>query len=73
MNEPIEERYELWDRFLTRFPLETLESITLDDYTLVGSKDTFCWWIESGTYTFTQKMRIKRIMERQQDVIIRDI
>jgi 5-methylcytosine-specific restriction endonuclease McrBC GTP-binding regulatory subunit McrB len=48
MNEPITERYQLWDRFLERFPLERLNAMTLEEYTRVGSKDTFCWWIESG-------------------------
>jgi 5-methylcytosine-specific restriction enzyme B len=48
MNEPIKQRYELWDQFLTRFPLEKLETMSLDEYSQVGSKDSFTWWIEAG-------------------------
>lgn len=48
MNEPIKERYALWDQFLERFPLEKLKSMSLEDYSQVGSKDSFTWWIASG-------------------------
>jgi 5-methylcytosine-specific restriction endonuclease McrBC GTP-binding regulatory subunit McrB len=48
MKETIPQRYELWDQFLTRFPLEKLESMSLDEYSHAGSKDSFTWWIESG-------------------------
>ena len=48
MNEPIKERYELWDEFLDRFPLAKIKSMRLEEYSQVGSKDSFTWWIESG-------------------------
>ncbi len=48
MNESITKCNELWDQFLTLFPLEKLESMNLSDYSQVGSKDSFTWWIESG-------------------------
>jgi len=48
MNEPTKQRYELWDQFLEHFPLEKLESMTLEEYSQVGSKDSFTWWIASG-------------------------
>ena len=51
MNEPIKERYELWDQFLARFPLDRLDTMTLDEYTKVDSKDSFIWWLKSGLNT----------------------
>lgn len=47
-NEPIHERYALWDQFLQRFPLEKVESMRLEQYSQVGSKECFTWWLESG-------------------------
>lgn len=43
-----EKEYQLWDEFLQRFPLEKLSSLTLEEYSHVGSKETFTWWVESG-------------------------
>jgi 5-methylcytosine-specific restriction endonuclease McrBC GTP-binding regulatory subunit McrB len=43
-----EERYKIWDKFLDDFPLQRLNDMTLDEYTGVGKKDTFSWWMESG-------------------------
>ncbi len=34
MSEPIEHRYELWEKFLARFPLEKLNSISLEENSL---------------------------------------
>ncbi|TKB26492.1 hypothetical protein FCL47_08750 [Desulfopila sp. IMCC35006] len=51
MNEPIKQQYALWDQFLERFPLEKLQSMSLEEYSQVGSKDSFTWWVESGLDT----------------------
>jgi len=42
-----QQHYALWDEFLTEWPASRLASMTLDEYTLAGSKDTFTYWIES--------------------------
>lgn len=39
----------LWDDFLARWPLESLRSMSLDDYTQAGNKDCFTYWLESRT------------------------
>lgn len=39
--------YELWDEFLGVWPLARLATMTLDEYTQAGSKDSFTYWIES--------------------------
>lgn len=41
------QQYALWDEFLTAWPLSRLATMTLDDYTQAGSKDSFTYWIES--------------------------
>lgn len=38
-----------WDEFLTRWPLNKLKSITLNEYTQEGDKDSFTYWIEHRT------------------------
>lgn len=48
MNEPTEQRYALWDQFLTLFPIGRIQTMRLEEYTLAGSKETFTWWVESG-------------------------
>ncbi|WP_396587743.1 AAA family ATPase [Bermanella sp. R86510] len=40
---------ELWDQFLELWPLERLESMSLEEYTSQGTDDSFCYWIESAT------------------------
>lgn len=42
-----EEQYALWDEFLIVWPVSRLATMTLDEYTQAGSKDTFTYWIES--------------------------
>ena len=32
--------------FLKRWPIETIESMQLKDYIVVGGKDTFTYWLE---------------------------
>ena len=39
----------LWDEFLARWPLATLRSMTLEEYTQAGSKDCFTYWLETRT------------------------
>lgn len=40
-------QYEHWDEFFNVWPLARLATMTLDDYTYAGSKDSFTYWIES--------------------------
>jgi 5-methylcytosine-specific restriction protein B len=42
-----ERLYALWDEFLVVWPAARLSSMTLDEYALAGSRDTFTSWIES--------------------------
>ena len=41
------EEYALWDEFLTVWPASRLSTMTLDEYSQAGSKDSFTFWIES--------------------------
>jgi 5-methylcytosine-specific restriction protein B len=41
------EQYQLWDEFLRKWSLEKIENMTLDEYSTVGSKDSFTYWIEA--------------------------
>lgn len=41
-----------WQAFRKAFPIEKLSEMTLDDYLIGMQKQTFCWWIENGTYAF---------------------
>lgn len=40
-------QYALWDEFLSVWPTSRLATMTLDDYSQAGSKDSFTYWIES--------------------------
>lgn len=42
-----QEQDALWDQFLSVWPASRLATMTLDEYSKVGSKDTFTYWIES--------------------------
>ena len=42
-----QKQYALWDEFLAVWPASRLSSMTLDEYTQAGSKDSFTYWIES--------------------------
>lgn len=42
-----QKQYALWDEFLTVWPAPRLATMTLDEYTQAGSKDSFTYWIES--------------------------
>lgn len=37
------------EQFLERWPLEVVKKMTLTEYNKVGSKDTFCYWLEFET------------------------
>ena len=40
-------QYALWDEFLQIWPASRLATMSLDEYTQAGSKDSFTYWIES--------------------------
>lgn len=42
-----QKQYALWDEFLTVWPASRLATMTLDEYSQAGSKDSFTYWIES--------------------------
>lgn len=42
-----QKEYALWDEFLSIWPASRLASMTLDEYSQAGSKDSFTYWIES--------------------------
>lgn len=42
-----QKQYALWDDFLSVWPATRLATMTLDEYTQAGSKDSFTYWIES--------------------------
>lgn len=42
-----QKQYALWDEFLSVWPASRLATMTLDDYSQAGSKDSFTYWIES--------------------------
>jgi len=42
-----QKEYALWDDFLSVWPASRLTSMTLDEYSQAGSKDSFTYWIES--------------------------
>lgn len=43
-----QKQYALWDEFVTVWPVSRLATMTLDEYTQAGSKDSFTYWVESG-------------------------
>lgn len=43
------EQEAIWDEFLKIWPLERLESMSLEEYTSQGTDDSFCYWLESAT------------------------
>ena len=44
-----QEQLQIWNDFLSRWPVEKIRNLTLEQYTSIGDKDTFCWWLEHGT------------------------
>ncbi|NUY33823.1 AAA domain-containing protein [Paraburkholderia sp. JPY303] len=47
MDRKYEQDYETWDAFLREWPIERLRSMTIDEYSKAGSKDTFTYWLEA--------------------------
>lgn len=43
-----QQQYALWDEFLSVWPASRLATMSLDEYSQAGSKDSFTYWIESG-------------------------
>ena len=43
------ERFKIWTEFITRWPIENLQDLTLEEYNSLGSKESFCYWLESKT------------------------
>ena len=39
-----QKQYALWDEFLSVWPASRLATMTLDEYTQAGSKDSFTYW-----------------------------
>ncbi|MBN1185653.1 MAG: hypothetical protein JXB49_25450, partial [Bacteroidales bacterium] len=39
----------LWDDFLNKWPVERLESMSLNEYTNLNRSDSFCYWLEKKT------------------------
>lgn len=44
-----QEKTQLNDKFLEKFPLDSLRGMTIDQYTNLNRSDSFCYWIESVT------------------------
>ena len=40
------ERQDTLSRFLDRWQIETVKAMTLQEYNTVGSRDSFCYWLE---------------------------
>ena len=38
-----QERFEIWDQFIERWPIEKLWAITVEEYNTLGSKDSCCY------------------------------
>lgn len=43
------ERTAIWDEFLKRWPLDRLTEMSLEEYSHAGTKDSFCYWLETET------------------------
>lgn len=43
------ELYQLKDEFLSTWPLERVKEMTIEEYTNLNKKDSFCYWLESIT------------------------
>lgn len=42
-----DQKQQLWDRFLTEWPVERIEAMTLAEYVSVEDKSTFTYWLET--------------------------
>ena len=48
-------RQKLLEDFLHTFPLNTLQGMTLEQYTNLNKDNSFCYWLESRTYELDRK------------------
>ena len=46
----LESEAKLKEMFLQRFPVGSLRTMSIEEYTNLNRKDSFCYWLESGTY-----------------------
>ena len=46
----LEKEAKLKDKFLQRFPVESLRTMPIEKYTNLNRNDSFCYWLESETY-----------------------
>lgn len=44
-----QQRFDLWDQFIKTWPIEKLKELTLEEYNTLGSKNSFCYWLERKT------------------------
>ena len=44
------QRKKIYNEFLSQFPIEKLEYMTLNEYTNLDKENSFCYWLESKTY-----------------------
>ncbi len=49
MNEPLPEREQLWNEFLSKWPITRLEAMTLPEFSTAGDKECFMNWLEART------------------------
>lgn len=42
-------KQELWNQFLTAWPLKKVQTMTLEEYTNLNRSDSFCYWLEKIT------------------------
>jgi MoxR-like ATPase len=43
------ERDKIWDNFLAAWPVSRVRTMSLEEYSQAGGRDTFTYWIEGGT------------------------
>lgn len=48
------ESNKLYDSFCIEFPIETLNEMSLEKYTNLNKKDSFCYWLERITKEMTR-------------------
>ena len=48
---PSDPRYKLYQDFQESFPLESLDKMPLEKYTNLNRNDSFCYWVESRTFS----------------------
>ena len=46
----LEKEAKLKEKFLQRFPVESLRTMPIEKYTNLNRNDSFCYWLESETY-----------------------